>query len=141
MPNLLGKDRQGKDGGGFVNRRGVAMMSASHIVNDLYQGVVPAMLPFLVSERHYSYAAVAGLTLAATMLSSVVQPAFGVWTDRAAPVIPAGMVTAPPASASWAVPGYALEFGDDRHSGLGIAAFHPSAASAARRRRETAIAG
>jgi FSR family fosmidomycin resistance protein-like MFS transporter len=72
------------------------MMSTSHIINDLYLGIVPAMLPFFVSERNYSYAAVAGLTLAATVLSSVVQPAFGVWTDRKPRrwIIPAGMVTA-----------------------------------------------
>lgn len=121
--------------GGFVNRRGIAMMSASHVIDDLYQGVVPAMLPFLVSERHYSYAAVAGLTLAATMLSSVVQPAFGVWTDRKPRrwLIPVGMTTAAVGvGAAGLFSSYAVTWLVIAVSGLGIAAFHPSAASAAR---------
>lgn len=119
-----------------MNRRGIAMMSTSHLVDDLYQGVVPAMLPFLVSERHYSYAAVAGLTLAATMLSSVVQPAFGVWTDRKPRrwLIPVGMtVAALGVGAAGLFSSYAITWIVIAVSGLGIAAFHPSAASAARR--------
>ncbi|GAA4660860.1 MFS transporter [Arthrobacter cryoconiti] len=120
----------------MVNRRGIAMMSSAHLVDDLYQGIVPAMLPFLVIERHYSYAAVAGLTLAATMLSSVVQPAFGVWSDKKPRrwLIPAGMTTAAlGVGLAGLFPSYALTWVMIAISGLGIAAFHPSAASAARR--------
>lgn len=119
-----------------MNRRGVAMMSTSHVINDLYVGIVPAMLPFFVSERNYSYAAVAGLTLAATVLSSVVQPAFGVWTDRKPRrwLIPAGMVTAAVGvGLAGLFSSYVATFLMIAVSGLGIAAFHPSAASAARR--------
>jgi FSR family fosmidomycin resistance protein-like MFS transporter len=111
-------------------------MSASHLVDDLYQGIVPAMLPFLVSERHYSYAAVAGLALAATVLSSVVQPAFGVLSDRKPRrwLIPVGMTTAAlGVGAAGLFSSYALTWIVIAVSGLGIAAFHPSAASAARR--------
>ena len=61
-----------------VDRRGLGVLTVSHVVDDLYQGAVPALLPFLVVERGYSYAAATGITLAATVLSSVVQPAFGV---------------------------------------------------------------
>lgn len=118
-----------------MNRRGIALMSASHVVDDFYQGVVPALLPFLVAERHYSYAAVAGLTLAANLLSSVAQPAFGWWGDRKPRrwLIPAGMLVAaagvglvaftPEYWATWLVIAVA---------GLGISAFHPEAARAAR---------
>jgi hypothetical protein len=66
----------GRQGRG--NRRGVALVSSAHVAHDLYQGAVPAMLPFLVAERHYGYAAVAGLTLAATFLSSGAQPVSGI---------------------------------------------------------------
>ena len=118
-----------------MNRRGIAMMAVSHVVDDFYQGVVPALLPFLVAERHYSYAAVAGLTLAANLLSSVAQPAFGWWGDRRPRrwLIPAGMLVAaigvglvgftPEYWATWLVIAVA---------GLGISAFHPEAARAAR---------
>lgn len=122
-------------GGEGVNRRGVAVMSSSHVVDDFYQGVVPALLPFLVLHRGYSYAAVSGLTLAATFLSSVAQPAFGWWTDRRPRrwLIPIGMATA--------AVGVALVGLSDSYlvtwlvialSGLGVAAFHPEAARAAR---------
>ena len=39
-----------------VNRRGIALMSSAHVVDDMYQGVVPALLPFFVLERHYGRA-------------------------------------------------------------------------------------
>jgi FSR family fosmidomycin resistance protein-like MFS transporter len=110
-------------------------MASSHLIDDFYQGVVPALLPFLVLERQYSYAAVAGLTLAANLLSSVAQPAFGWWGDRKPRrwLIPSGMMTAaigvslvaftPEYWATWLV--IAI-------SGIGISAFHPEAARAAR---------
>jgi len=118
-----------------VNRRGVAMTTAAHLVNDMYQGVVPALLPFLVAERHYSYAAVAGLTLAATVVSSIVQPAFGWLGDRRPRrwLIGGGMLVA---ALGVAVVGltdsYPLTWIAIAVSGLGIAAFHPEAARAAR---------
>ena len=65
-----------------TERRGFAFLTATHVVDDFYQGAVPAMLPFLAIERHYSYAGLTGITLAATFLASVVQPGFGVPTDR-----------------------------------------------------------
>jgi FSR family fosmidomycin resistance protein-like MFS transporter len=123
------------DDGPDVNRRGVALMSAAHVVDDLYQGAVPALLPFFVLERHYSYAAVAGLTLAATALSSVAQPFFGWWTDRRPRrwMIPAGIVVAGLGvglSGLWS--NYLLTWTVLALSGLGIAAFHPEAARATR---------
>ena len=48
-----------------------AVLVASHAIDDLYQGAVPALVPFLVAERHYGYVAASGITLAATLLSSV----------------------------------------------------------------------
>jgi MFS family permease len=104
----------------------VALMSASHVVDDIYQGCVPALLPFLVAERHCTYAAVSGLTLAATVLSSVAQPAFGWWTDRRPRrwMIPVGMSTAGIGVAlSGLSTSYVLTWLAFALSGLGIAAF------------------
>lgn len=118
-----------------MNRRGVALMSSAHVVDDLYQGAVPALLPFLVAERHYTYAAVSGLTLAATVLSSVAQPAFGWWTDRRPRpwMIPLGMVVAALGVAAAGLSSrYLLTWLAVAVSGLGVAAFHPEAARAAR---------
>ncbi len=118
-----------------VNRRGVALMASAHVADDIYQGVVPALLPFLVAERGYSYAAIAGLTLAATVLSSVAQPAFGWLGDRAPRrwMIPAGMLTAAIGVGLVGLsPTYLVTWLLIALSGLGIAAFHPEAARAAR---------
>ena len=120
---------------GRVNRRGIALMASAHVFDDFYQGVVPALLPFLVAERHYSYAAVAGLVLAANVLSSVVQPAFGWWGDRHPRrwLIPAGMLTA---GLGVGLVAFSVEYWATwlviALSGFGIAAFHPEAARAAR---------
>jgi FSR family fosmidomycin resistance protein-like MFS transporter len=118
-----------------MNRPGVALMSVAHGVDDLYQGIVAALLPFLVVERHYTYAAVSGLTLAATVLSSVAQPAFGWLTDRRPRrwMIPAGMTVAGlGVGAAGLFSSYLLTWLMFAASGLGIAAFHPEAARAAR---------
>ena len=63
-------------------RNRLAFLTSTHVVDDLYQGAVPALLPFLAIERHYSYAGLTGITLAATFLASVVQPGFGALTDK-----------------------------------------------------------
>ncbi|GLY89015.1 hypothetical protein Airi02_069440 [Actinoallomurus iriomotensis] len=34
-------------------RRTLTLLVGTHVVDDLYQGAVPALLPFLVAERHY----------------------------------------------------------------------------------------
>src|ERR1700728_1396867 len=97
----------------------LALLAATHTVDDLYQGAVPALLPFLAIERHYTYAGLTGLTLAATFLSSAVQPAFGVLTDRRRVgwLIAAGLFVA------W----LAICL-----SGIGVAAYHPEATRTAR---------
>ena len=112
------------------------MMASAHVIDDFYQGVVPALLPFLVAERHYSYAAVSGMTLAATVLSSVAQPVFGWWADLRSRrwMIPAGMVTAAVGvGLAGMFSSYLVTWLLVALSGLGIAAFHPEAATAARR--------
>ena len=118
-----------------MDRRGLGVLTVSHVVDDLYQGAVPALLPFLVVERGYSYAAATGITLAATVLSSVVQPAFGVLIDRRPLpwLTPVGLLVAGSGiglagvgdSYWWTWAAVAL-------SGLGVAAYHPAAARAAR---------
>ncbi|MER2083927.1 MAG: MFS transporter [Rhodococcus sp. (in: high G+C Gram-positive bacteria)] len=113
----------------------VAFLTGTHVVNDLYQGAVPALLPFMMLERGYSYSAVAGITLAATGLSSVVQPAFGMLVDRKSRnwLVPTGFVTAAAGivvaamSTTYIVTWLAIAV-----AGIGIAAYHPPATNLAR---------
>lgn len=76
-----------------VDYKSVALLSAAHLCDDINQGVVPAMLPFFISAYHLTYTAAAGLVLAQTLSSSVVQPLFGFLADRRSSpwLIPAGM--------------------------------------------------
>src|SRR5262249_49749163 len=100
---------------------------------DLNQGAMPAMLPFLVGEYHLSYQQAAGLVFAATVMSSVMQPLFGQYADRAAAawLIPSGILLAGVGlSAVGLAHDYWLMGLVLMLSGLGVAAFHPEAARA-----------
>ena len=118
-----------------IRWRRVYGLAATHSVDDLYQGAIPALLPFFVIERGYSYAAVTGITLAATFLSSLAQPAFGLMSDRRnmAMLAPVGLLLAGiGVGLSGLGDSYAFTWLMIALSGLGVAAFHPEASRAAR---------
>lgn len=111
------------------------LLSAGHAVDDLYQGAVPALIPFFVAARHWDYAAASGITVAATLLSSVVQPIFGVLTDRRRLpwLVPLGMsVAGAGVGLSGLGRSYVLTWLAIALSGLGVAAYHPESARLAR---------
>jgi len=113
----------------------LALLAATHTIDDLYQGAVPALLPFLAIERHYTYAALTGLTLAATFLSSAIQPAFGVITDRRRLgwLIAAGLLVAGiGVGLSGLGDSYVITWLAIALSGVGVAAYHPEATRTAR---------
>jgi MFS transporter, FSR family, fosmidomycin resistance protein len=113
----------------------LGLLIGSHVVDDFYQGAVPAILPFLVAERHYSYAAATGITLAATFLSSLLQPAFGVLTDRHQMrwLIGVGLLTAGLGIGLCGLgDDYMLTWAMVAISGVGVAAYHPEASRLAR---------
>jgi FSR family fosmidomycin resistance protein-like MFS transporter len=106
----------------------MAVLSTGHMFTDIAQGSIPALLPFLITRDHLSYAAASALVLAATISSSVIQPAFGYVSDRLSlpwlmPLGPAlgglGVALAGLASS------YGLTFAAIVLSGVGVAAFHP----------------
>jgi FSR family fosmidomycin resistance protein-like MFS transporter len=114
-----------------MDRRAVALLAAGHLCTDLNQGAMPALLPFFVAARGLSYAQAAGLILAATVGSSIVQPIFGQYADQfsAAWLMPVGILLAGVGLALTGVAGqYWMMAGVLVLSGLGVAAFHPEAA-------------
>ncbi len=109
----------------------MGVLSSGHLFTDLNQGAVAALLPFLISERGLSLAAAGALVFAATVSSSLVQPLFGVFSDRnpIPALMPLGVLLAGAGMALvGVVPSYPLIFASVVVSGVGVAAFHPEAA-------------
>ena len=112
------------------------VLSLSHLTDDVYQGALPAMLPFLVADRHVSVAAASMLVFVANLTSSIGQPYYGRLADR-------GRAWWLPA-AGLALAGVGLGFAGILHgfwwicvavgvSGIGVDIFHPGCARAAHR--------
>jgi FSR family fosmidomycin resistance protein-like MFS transporter len=115
--------------------RRMRLWALAHAIDDLYQGLVPSVVPYFVLDRHYSYLAASGLTLAATLGSSIPQPFLGVIADRrnAGWMAGAGVGLAGLGlSVAGLMPGYGAVWGAILLSGLGVAMFHPAAGKAAR---------
>jgi FSR family fosmidomycin resistance protein-like MFS transporter len=114
-----------------LDRRALGMLGAGHLCIDLCQGAVPALLPFLAGQRGYSYAALGALVLFSTIGSSIVQPLFGMLSDRFARpwLMPGGLALAAVGiGCAGPAPSYALTATAVVLSGLGVASFHPEAA-------------
>jgi FSR family fosmidomycin resistance protein-like MFS transporter len=121
--------------GRFHDSRALIALAFSHVVDDLYLGALPAILTFLVLEGDYSYTSAAGITLAATVVSSIAQPLFGIVADRRA--LPwlaplALIVVGTGVGLIGVLPHYGMIWIAAAIAGIGVAAYHPAAASAAR---------
>jgi FSR family fosmidomycin resistance protein-like MFS transporter len=114
-----------------LDRRGMSVLSLAHVVDDINQSALPALLPFLIAGRHLSYTAAAGLMLFASLSSSIVQPAIGHLSDRRSMpwLIALGVLLAGGGFAlAGTMPSYFLIALCVGVSGFGIAMFHPEAA-------------
>ncbi len=115
-----------------LDRGGIAALSGGHGAVDFASGAVPALLPFLAERFDLSYTLTALLMLSATVSSSLVQPLFGVLSDRrgAMWLLPAGVLVAGAGIAVTGVaPSYGLVLAAVFITGLGIAAYHPEGAT------------
>lgn len=106
------------------------VLGMGHLLTDVNQGAIPALLPYLRDEYGLSYTVVGSLLMVSNITSSVIQPLFGFYSDRSSRrwLLPLGILLAGM--------GVALA-GQVRHlgllylavalSGLGIASYHPEA--------------
>lgn len=116
--------------------RRMRVWAAAHAVDDFYQGLVPAAVPYFVLQRDIGYLGASGLALAATLGSALPQIAVGVLADRRRLpwMSPLGISLAGiGAGVAGLVPAYPLMFVSLLVSGLGVAMFHPPAGRDARR--------
>ena len=114
-----------------MNYRNVALLTVGHLVTDINQGALPAILPFLIAEHHLSYQAAAGLVFALSVSSSIAQPLFGLYSDRMSKpwLIPIGVFLAGIGLSTLGLTTeYWLWFATVTLSGIGVAAYHPEGA-------------
>ncbi|MBW3362659.1 MFS transporter [Streptomyces microflavus] len=119
----------------MAKSKAITLLSIGHACVDVYQGAVAALVPYFVAERSYTYAAVSGIVLAASLLSSVAQPLFGLATDRRAMpwLLPVSTLVAGSGIALSGLGGsYALTLLFMGIGGIGVAAYHPESARVAR---------
>ncbi len=111
-----------------IDKRAMAALASGHFATDFANGALPALLPFLVEKFDLTYTLAAAVMLASAVSSSVVQPLFGLWSDRrgALWLLPAGVAIAGIGIALAAVsPAYWVVLLFVVVSGLGVAAYHP----------------
>jgi FSR family fosmidomycin resistance protein-like MFS transporter len=106
----------------------IALLALGHLVTDINQGSLPALLPFLKNAHGLSYAAVGSIVLAANLMSSLIQPVFGYLSDRTTRrwLLPLSVATSGTGLALTGVaPNYMSLFVLIFVMGLGVAAYHP----------------
>jgi MFS transporter, FSR family, fosmidomycin resistance protein len=104
------------------------LLSVGHCVVDIYQGALPAILPFLKDELGLTYTVAGVILIMASITSSILQPVFGFLSDKKekAFLLPAGAMAAGVGFAFLSVPSSFLPvLLLVTLSGLGIAAYHP----------------
>ncbi len=113
---------------GPMNLKILFLLSLAHLVTDINQGAVPALLPFMKEALGLSYTAAGMVLLASNLTSSVIQPLFGYFSDRRpkAWLIPIGVLVAGlGVGLSGFSPNYGVLLLLVILGGLGVAAFHP----------------
>lgn len=116
---------------GSMKYKHIGILSAGHLVTDINQGALPAMLPFFIAAYDLSYTTAASIVFAVNMSSSVIQPLFGIAADRCSKpwLLPGGLLCAGLGlGLTGLFEGYQWIMMLGILSGVGIAAYHPEAA-------------
>jgi FSR family fosmidomycin resistance protein-like MFS transporter len=111
-----------------VNLKILFFLSLAHLVTDINQGAIPALLPFMKEALGLSYTAAGMVLLASNLTSSVIQPVFGYFSDIRPKIwlIPLGVLMAGIGiGLSGLSPSYGVLIFLVVMGGLGVAAFHP----------------
>jgi len=113
-----------------LDRRNLSMLILAHMLTDLNQGAVPALIPFLVAQQGLNYLGASGITVAGTLISSILQPLVGFLSDRRS--LSWLLVLGPGLAGlglglSGNLPGYGWVLLAILTSAIGVAVFHPEA--------------
>src|SRR6185437_8113948 len=99
-----------------------------HMVIDINQGSLPAILPVLKDALNLSYAATGVIVLTANVTSSLIQPLFGYFADKTARrwLLPLSVLLSSLGLAFLGfAPSYAAVLALVMITGFGVAAYHP----------------
>ncbi len=110
------------------NLKVLLILSLGHLTTDIYQGAIPAILPFLKEKLALSYTTAGAIMLASNFTSSIVQPFFGLLSDRKEKPIflPMGCLCAGLGVCLLPIPSqYFIILLLVIFSGLGVASYHP----------------
>jgi FSR family fosmidomycin resistance protein-like MFS transporter len=110
------------------NLKILILLSLAHMITDIYQGALPAILPFIKERLSLSYAMTGMILLTSNFTSSLIQPLFGFISDKGKLtwLLPVGCLAAglglsflSMPSSYWAILALVVL------SGFGIASYHP----------------
>ncbi len=104
------------------------LLALGHCMTDIYQGALPAALPFLKDKLGLTYTSAGSILIASNLASSVVQPLFGFYSDRKEKplLLPIGCLCAGLGFSLLAFPSsFAITLSRVLLSGFGVAAYHP----------------
>jgi FSR family fosmidomycin resistance protein-like MFS transporter len=104
------------------------VLSLGHLSTDIYQGALPAILPFLKEKLSLSYSMAGIIMLASSVTSSVIQPLFGLLSDKKEKplLLPVGCLLAGLGFSLLSLPShFAPILLLVIISGLGVASYHP----------------
>ena len=111
-----------------TNKKALAILSAGHLVTDINQGALPALLSYFKEALNLSYTMSGVILLSANLTSSIIQPVFGHLSDRRPikwflPFSP--LIACLGMSITGLISSYSLLIICVIVSGIGIASFHP----------------
>jgi FSR family fosmidomycin resistance protein-like MFS transporter len=111
-----------------MNKKALAILSAGHLITDVNQGALPALLPYFKEALNLSYTMSGVILLSANLTSSIIQPAFGHLSDRRPigwflPLAP--FIACLGLSVTGFISNYSLLILCVILSGFGVASFHP----------------
>jgi MFS transporter, FSR family, fosmidomycin resistance protein len=113
-----------------IDRRGIGVLAFGHLSVDSCQGLVPALMPFLIDARGYTYAQAGSLLLFSSLGSSLLQPLLGIFADRihATWLMWTGaLIAAVGMGSSGLMPTYYATGAALMVGSVGVAMFHPEA--------------
>jgi FSR family fosmidomycin resistance protein-like MFS transporter len=110
------------------NYKLLGLLALGHLVIDMNQGSLPALLPYLKTALGLTYTATGVIVLMANITSSLIQPLFGFLADKTARrwLLPLSVFLSSVGIAlSGLAPSYYAVLALVMISGFGIAAYHP----------------